>query len=91
MAPEYLRHLVPPTIQSTTIYPLRNGDNLIVPFWGLSITNLSFIPSTVKEWNKLDIAIRKLDSLSQFKKLFVLTANQIRYQFPNFITMALES
>jgi hypothetical protein len=32
MAPEYLRYLVPPTIQSTTIYPLRNGDNLIVPF-----------------------------------------------------------
>ena len=32
MAPEYLRHLVPPTIQSTTIYPLRNGDHLIIPF-----------------------------------------------------------
>jgi Na+-transporting NADH:ubiquinone oxidoreductase subunit NqrF len=32
MAPEYLRHLVPPTIQSNTIYPLRNGDNLIVSF-----------------------------------------------------------
>ena len=30
MAPEYLHHLVPPTIQSTTIYPLRNGDNLII-------------------------------------------------------------
>jgi hypothetical protein len=30
MAPEYLRHLVPPTMQSTTIYPLRNGDNLIM-------------------------------------------------------------
>ena len=58
MAPEYLRHLVPPTIQSTTIYPLRNGDNLIVLFCRLSITNSSFIPSTVKEWNKLDIAIR---------------------------------
>jgi hypothetical protein len=24
------------------------------------------MPSTVKEWNKLDIAIRKLDSLSSF-------------------------
>ena len=48
MAPEYLRHLVPPTMQSTTIYPLRNGDNLIVPFCRLSITNSSVIPSTVK-------------------------------------------
>jgi hypothetical protein len=38
MAPEYLRHLVPPTIQSTTVYPLRNCDNLIVPFCRLSIT-----------------------------------------------------
>jgi hypothetical protein len=35
----------------------------------LSITNSSFIPYTVKEWNKLDIAIRKLDSLFKFKKL----------------------
>ena len=49
MGPEYLHHLVPPTIQSTTIYPLRNGDDLIVPFCRLAITNSSFIPSTVKE------------------------------------------
>ena len=26
VAPEFLRHLVPPTIQSTTIYPLRIRD-----------------------------------------------------------------
>jgi hypothetical protein len=32
----------------------------------LTITNSSFIRYTVKEWNKLDIAIRKLDSLSKF-------------------------
>ena len=67
MAPEYVRHLVPPTIQSTIIYPLRNGDHLIVPVCRLSITNSSFIPSTVKEWNTLVIAIRKLASLSKFK------------------------
>ena len=58
VAPEYLRHLVLPTIQSTTIYPLRNGDNLIVPFCRLSITNSSFIPSTVKEWNNCNQKIR---------------------------------
>jgi hypothetical protein len=39
----------------------------LVPFCRLSITNSSFIPSTVREWNKLDIAIRKLDLLSKFK------------------------
>ena len=82
MAPEYLRYLVPPTIQSTTIYPLRNGDNLIVPFCRLSITNSSFIPSTVKEWNKLDIAIRKLDSLSKFKNAIRLNSQPNKISVP---------
>jgi hypothetical protein len=82
MAPEYLRHLVPPTIQSTTIYPLRNGDHLIVPFCRLSITNSSFIPSTVKEWNKLDIAIRKLDSLSKFKNAIRLKSQLNKISVP---------
>jgi hypothetical protein len=82
MAPEYLRHLVPPTIQSTIIYPLRNGDNLIVPFCRLSITNSSFIPSTIKEWNKLDIAIRKLDSLSKFKNAIRLNSQSNKISVP---------
>ena len=82
MAHEYLRHLVPPTIQSTTIYPLRNGDNLIVPFCKLSITNSSFIPSTIKEWNKLDIAIRKLDSLPKFKNAIRLNSQSNKISVP---------
>ena len=82
MAPEYLRHLVPPTSQSTTIYPLRNGDNLIVSFCRLSITNSSFIPSTVKEWNKIDIAISKLDSLSKFKNAIRLNSQSKKISVP---------
>ena len=82
MAPEYLRHLVPSTIQSSTIYPLRNGDHLIVPFCKLSITNSPFIPSTVKEWNKLDIAIRKLDSLSKFKNAIRLNSQSNKISIP---------
>ena len=81
MAPEYLR-LVPPTFQSTTIYPLRNGDDLIVPFCRLSITNSSFISSTAKEWNKLDIAIRKLDSLSKFKNAIRLNSQSNKISVP---------
>jgi hypothetical protein len=75
----YLRYLRSDSVsqQSTTIYPLRNGDNLIVPFCRLSITNSSFIPSTVKEWNKFDIAIRKLDSLSKFKNAIRLNSQQV--------------
>ena len=38
-APQYLHDLIPPTIQSTTIYSLRNGSDLIVSFCRLSSTN----------------------------------------------------
>jgi hypothetical protein len=29
-APMYFCDLIPPTIQSTTVYPLRNGSNIII-------------------------------------------------------------
>jgi hypothetical protein len=58
----------PPTIQSTTIYPLRNGNDIIVPFCRLSLTRDSFIPATVREWNSLNLSVRNLDTLSKFKK-----------------------
>ena len=66
-APEYLCKLVPPTIQSTTVYPLRNGSDLIVPFCRLSLTRESYIPSTIRKWNSLDQSIRNADSVSSFK------------------------
>ena len=66
-APEYLCKLVPPTIQSTTTYPLRNGQDLIVPFCRLSLTAESYIPSTIREWNSLGPDIRNADSISKFK------------------------
>jgi hypothetical protein len=57
--PPYLLDLIPPppppppTIQSTTIYPLRNGNDIIVSFCRLSLTRDSFVPATVREWNSL--------------------------------------
>jgi len=38
------------------------------------MTSLSFIHSTVKEWNKFYTAIRKLDSLSKFKNALCLNS-----------------
>ena len=66
-APEYLCNLVPPKIQSTTQYPLRNGQDIILPFCRLTLTSQSFIPSTIKLWNNLNISVRNVDSLSKFK------------------------
>ena len=47
-APHYLCNLMPPCIQSTTVYPLRNGNDIILPFCRLALTNNSFIPSTIR-------------------------------------------
>ena len=40
------------------------------------------IPSTVKEWNKLDITIRKLDSLSKFKNAIRLNSQSNKISVP---------
>jgi hypothetical protein len=50
-APMYLYDLIPPSIQSTTVYPLCNGSDIIMPFCRLSNTYDSFIPSTILQWN----------------------------------------
>jgi hypothetical protein len=46
--PNYLCTLIPPTIQRTSVYPLRNGNDIILSFCRLSSTSDSFIPSTIK-------------------------------------------
>jgi hypothetical protein len=55
---------------------LRNSSFLIKEYYS------SFIPSTVKEWNKLDIAIRKLDSLSKFKNAIRLNSQSNKISVP---------
>jgi hypothetical protein len=37
----YLCYLIPPTIQSTTVYPLRNGSDIIIPWWMVEGINVS--------------------------------------------------
>jgi hypothetical protein len=59
--------LIPPTIHSTTLYPLRNGSDIIIPFCRLSNTYDSFIPSTIRQWNSLDPSIRNVDSIANLK------------------------
>ena len=50
------------------MYPLRNGNDIIVPFCRLSLTRDSFVSATVREWNNLNLSVRNLDTLSKFKK-----------------------
>jgi hypothetical protein len=63
----YRCDLILPTIQSTTVYPLRNGIDIIIPFCRLSHSYDSFIPSTIRQWNSLDPSIRNVDYIAKFK------------------------
>ena len=78
----FLQSVVHPTIQNTTIYHLGNCDHLVVPLCRLSITDSSFIPSTVKEWNKFDIAIKTLDSLSKSKNALRIDSQSNKISVP---------
>ena len=66
-APMYLCDLIPPSIQSTTVYPLSNGSDIIMPFCRLSNTYDSFIPSTIRQWNSLVPSLRNVDYIAKFK------------------------
>ena len=65
--PNYLCTLIPPTIQSISVYPSRNWNDIILSFCRLSSTRDSFIPFTIKMWNSLNNTIRNIDTLSKFK------------------------
>ena len=64
-SPSYLFKMIP---RKNTSYPTRRSDN--IPLLGRkdNFFQNSYFPSSVKEWNKLDIDILKSDSLSIFKK-----------------------
>ena len=68
-------HLVPPVFQSLltplvgdiTNYPLRNRQNYTLPHNRLSLSENSFLPSTIKLWNSLDDEIKNKHTVSSFK------------------------
>ena len=67
LSPPYLTQLVPQTISSQTPYPLRNRDDINVPFSRTNTYFNSFIPSVVREWNALSHTVRSATTLSSFK------------------------
>ena len=65
--PSYISDIIPPHIRETTNYPLRNRDNITVPFCRKELFRNSCIPSSVPLWNNLDENIRNSSSFSSFK------------------------
>ena len=67
LAPGYLCDLLPPHVGDTSNYPLRNADNYTQVHASTAVYGSSFLPSTIREWNKLPIDHRNVETLSAFK------------------------
>ena len=66
-SPSYLVDLLPYRVQEIYNYNLRSRENFDVPFSRLCSYETSFIPSTLRLWNELDIDIRRSSTQNEFK------------------------
>ena len=67
LLPNYLSELLPNYVSEQSDYNLRNLKNLSLPRSKKKNFLKSFIPSSIKLWNKLPIDIRQLDKHDAFK------------------------
>ena len=67
LTPDYISDLIPHFVRDTTNYPLRNNNNLAVPFTRTEISRKLYILSSISLRNSLDEEILTSSSLSCFK------------------------
>ena len=67
LAPDFLSELVPPLVQETTTYNLRNSDNIQNYRAHSNLFLNSFFPSSIRAWNDLPHDIRNAASVASFK------------------------
>ena len=67
LSPDYLCSLVPPTVESTSSYPLRNANDLQIIHANSQLFYNSFLPPAVREWNEFPEQTRNSSSLNIFK------------------------
>ena len=58
-------------------YPLRNSDDLIIPFCRLSLTKTSYIPSIVRDLKNLKLSTRNAETLRKVKAIINQGGQQI--------------
>ena len=57
-------------------YPLRNADNYIQGHSRTVLYGSSFLPSIIREWNKLPIDHSNVETISAFKTLLTDRSNK---------------
>ena len=72
-SPGYLRELIPPTVQATIRYNLRNSNDIQTIRANTNLFYDSFFPATIRAWNDLPENIKQATSVASFK--FLLNRN----------------
>lgn len=67
LSPDYLNSLVPPSIETTTSYTLRDASNIRYPMARTQLYYKSFLPSSIRSWNELAPDIKDSSSIQSFK------------------------
>ena len=67
LAPSYLSDIVPTTVEESTPYNLRSGNNIRLPQCKTESYKRSFFPRMIKAWNSLDTEIKDKSNLLAFK------------------------
>ena len=82
LVPPYISDITPPLVHETTDYPLRNQNNITIPFCRTEISRRSCIPSSITLWNALDEDLRTSPSVASFK--YQLKKRQNNSKVPSF-------
>jgi len=70
--PQYLQEILPKQVGDCVEYNTRNAENIRLPKITKNYFLKSFLPSSIKLWNTLDIQIRQIADLDGFRKAISL-------------------
>ena len=79
LTPQYLQSLIPQRVQNISRYQLRYMNNFNVPPARTVTHANSFLPSTLRDWNSLDLIIRNSTTLNSFNCQLNQTRNENPY------------
>ena len=77
LAPDYLCNILPSHIREVSSYPIRNADNYTQIHSRTALYGSSFLPSAIREWNKLPTDHRNAESQDMFIELITDTNDQV--------------
>ena len=77
--PQYLQSLIPQRVQNISRYQLRNMSNFNAPPARTASHANFYLPSTLRDWNSLDLIVRNSPTLKSFKRQLNRTRNENPY------------